>query len=217
MQIRVSDGISIQMVKRVRENQRETVRKLCLRHNGVIRASQAVRAGVHPRTLYALRDSGFLQRLERGLYRLAELPEIGDPDLVTVALKVPASVICLISALAHHELTTQIPHEVSIALLRHAEYPRMRFPPIHVYWFSSASMLAGVDVHPIDGVPVRIFSAEKTIADCFKYRNKLGLDAALEGLRLYCKRRRPNLDDVMRYAKIDRVQNVILPYLKAIL
>ena len=159
----------------------------------------------------------FLERLERGLYPLAELPEIGDPDLVTVALKVPAGVICLISALAHHELTTQIPHEVSVALPRHSEYPRMQFPPIHVYWFSTKAMQAGVDVHPIDGVPVHIFSAEKTIADCFKYRNKLGLDVALEALRLYSRRGRPKLDDVMRYASIDRVQNIILPYLKAML
>ena len=179
--------------------------------------AQAIRAGVHPRTLYALRDSGFLERLERGLYRLAELPDIGDPDLVTVALKVPAGVVCLISALAHHELTTQIPHEVSLALPRRSEYPRLRFPPIRVYWFSDQAIASGVDTHTIDGIPVRIFSPEKTIADCFKYRNKLGLDVALEALRLYCKRRRPNLDAVMRYAKIDRVQNVIRPYLEAML
>lgn len=204
------------MSTNVRENQRKSVRELCLRHGGVIRTAQAIRAGVHPRTLYALRDSGFLERLERGLYRLAELPEVGDPDLITVALKVPAGAICLISALAHHELTTQIPHEVSVALPRHTEYPRMRFPPIRVYWFSDQAMASGVDVHTIDGVRVRIFSAEKTIADCFKYRNKLGLDVALEGLRLYCRGRRPNLDELMHYARIDRVQNVIRPYLEAI-
>ena len=205
------------MSANVQENQRKALRELCLRHGGVIRTAQAIRAGVHPRTLYALRDSGFLERLERGLYRLAELPEIGDPDLVTVALKVPAGVVCLISALAHHELTTQIPHEVSLALPRRSEYPRLRFPPIRVYWFSDQAIASGVDTHTIDGIPVRIFSPEKTIADCFKYRNKLGLDVALEALRLYCKRRRPNLDAVMRYTKIDRVQNVIRPYLEAML
>ena len=170
-----------------------------------------------PRTLYALRDSGFLERLERGLYRLAELPEIGDPDLVTVALKVRAGVICLISALAHHELTTQIPHEVSVALPHHTEPPRLEFPPIRVYWFSAKAMEAGVKEHTIDDVTVRIFCPEKTIADCFKYRNKLGLDVAMEALRFYCKRRRPDLDELMRYARIDRVQNVMRPYLEAML
>ncbi len=205
------------MSTNVRENQRETVRKLCLQQGGVIRTAQAIRAGVHPRSFYVLIDSGFLERLERGLYRLAELPEIGDPDLVTVALKVRASVICLISALAHHELTTQIPHEVSVALPRHTEPPRLKFPPIRVYWFSAQAIGSGVDVHTIDGVPVRIFSREKTIADCFKYRNKIGLDVAWEALRFYCHRRRPNLDELMHYARIDRVQNVIRPYLEAML
>ncbi len=201
----------------VRENQQEAVRELCQRHGGVIRTAQAIRAGVHPRTLYALRDSGFLERLERGLYRLAELPEIGDPDLVTVALKVRAGVICLISALAHHELTTQIPHEVAVALPRHTERPRLRFPPIRVYWFSAKAIIAGVEEHTIDNVTVRIFCPEKTIADCFKYRNKLGLDVAMEALRFYRKRRRPNFDELMHYARIDRVQNVMRPYLEAML
>lgn len=205
------------MTKNVRKKNRDALRELCQRHGGVIRTAQAIRAGVHPRTLYALRDSGFLERLERGLYRLAELPEIGDPDLVTVALKVPAGVVCLISALAHHELTTQIPHEVSVALPRHSEPPRLSAPPIRVYWFSAAAMAAGVQVHVIDGVHVRIFSPEKTLADCFKYRNKLGVDVATEALRLYLKRGRANLDDLTRYAKIDRVQNVMRPYLEAML
>ncbi len=201
----------------IRENQREAVRRLCQGQGGVIRTAEAIRAGVHPRTLYALRDSGFLERLERGLYRLAELPEIGDPDLVTVALKVRAGVICLISALAHHELTTQIPHEVSVALPHHTELPRLEFPPIRVYWFSAKAMEAGAKEHTIDDVTVRIFCPEKTIADCFKYRNKLGLDVAMEALRFYCKRRRPDLDELMRYARIDRVQNVMRPYLEAML
>jgi predicted transcriptional regulator of viral defense system len=194
-----------------------TVRRLCRQHGGVVRTAQALRAGIHPRTIYALRDTGFLERIERGLYRLAELPEISQPDLVTVALKVPSGVVCLISALAFHELTTQIPHEVSIALPRHRELPRLRFPPVRVYWFSAPAMAAGVETHKLDGVPVRIFAAEKTIADCFKYRNKLGLDTAVEGLRLYRERKRLSVDALMRYAEIDRVRNVMRPYLEALL
>jgi predicted transcriptional regulator of viral defense system len=193
------------------------IRRLGGKHGGIIRTAQAIRAGIHPRTLYSLRDSGFLERMERGLYRLAELPEIGQPDLVTVALKVPSGVVCLISALAFHELTTQIPHEVSIALPRHREPPRLRFPPIRVYWFSAPAMEAGVETHTLDGVPVHIFAAEKTLADCFKYRNKLGLDTAMEGLRLYRERKRLNVDALLRYAAIDRVRNVMRPYLEAVL
>jgi predicted transcriptional regulator of viral defense system len=201
----------------VPEKARARVRRLCQQHGGVIRTAQALRAGIHPRTLYALRDGGFLERMERGLYRLAELPQIAQPDLVTVALKVRAGVVCLISALAFHELTTQITHEVSIALPRHREPPRLRFPPIRVYWFSAPAMAAGVETHTLDGVPVRVFAAEKTLADCFKYRNKLGLDTAVEGLRLYRERKRLNVDALMRYAAIDRVQNVMRPYLEALL
>ncbi len=201
----------------IQDATREKVRRLCREHGGVLRTAQAVRAGIHPRTIYALRATGFLERMERGLYRLAELPEIGQPDLVTVALKVPSGIVCLISALAFHELTTQIPHAVSIALPRHREPPRLRFPPIRVYWFSASAMVAGVETHKLDGVPVRIFAVEKTLADCFKYRNKLGLDTAVEGLKLYRERKRLNVDALMRYAGIDRVQNVMRPYLEALL
>jgi len=201
----------------VPERTREAVRRLCREHGGIIRTAQAIRAGIHPRSLYALRDVGFLERLERGLYRLAELPEIGQPDLVTVALKVPSGVVCLISALAFHELTTQIPHEVSIALPRHTEPPRLRFPPIRVYWFAAKAIDAGVETHKLDGVSVRIFGAEKTLADCFKYRNKIGLETAVEALRFYSERRRLNVDALMRYAAIDRVKNVMRPYLEAVL
>jgi predicted transcriptional regulator of viral defense system len=201
----------------VPENLRDSVRELCTKHGGVIRTAQAIRAGIHPRTLYALRDSGFLERLERGLYRLADLPALGNPDLVTVRLKVPSGVVCLVSALAFHEITTQIPHEVSIALPHHTELPRLEFPPVRVYWFSTKAIEAGVETHELDGVPVRIFSPEKTLADCFKYRNKIGLDTAVEALRFYRERKRLNVDALMRYAAIDRVQRVMRPYLEAVL
>jgi predicted transcriptional regulator of viral defense system len=201
----------------VSEKTRAAVRKTCRKHGGVIRTAEALRAGVHPRTLYALRDEGFLERLERGLYRLAELPEIGQPDLVTVALKVPSGVICLISALAFHDLTTQIPHEVSVALRRRSGTPRLQFPPIRIYWFASDALTAGVETHEIDGVPVRIYSPEKTLADCFKFRNKIGLETAVEALRLYRQRRKLNTQALMEYAAIDRVKNVMRPYLEAML
>ena len=103
---------------------------------GVLRTMEAVRLGVHPRTLYAMRDAGVLERLGRGVYRLADLPPLGNPDLVTVALRIPEGVLCLISALAFHEITTQIPHEVYLALKRGAEPPRLKYPPVRVFWFT---------------------------------------------------------------------------------
>ena len=164
-----------------------------------------------------MRDAGVLERLSRGLYRIAELPPLGSPDLVAVALKVPTGVICLISALAYHELTTQIPHEVYLALPRGAEPPRLDHPPVRVFWFTGKAFTEGIDTPELDGLAVRIYSAEKTLADCFKYRNKIGLDTAVEALKRYVISRRVEVDKLMAYARICRVEKVIRPYLEALL
>ena len=140
----------------------------------MIRTADAIQNGIHPRTLYQLRDNGTVERISRGVYRLAELAAISNPDLVTVASRVPNAVICLISALSFHDLTTQIPHVVSIAIQRDSRSPRIDFPPISVHQFSSESYAAGIENHEIDGVPVKIYNPEKTIVDCFKFRNKIG-------------------------------------------
>lgn len=184
---------------------------------GVLRTSEAMRLGVHPETLYAMRDSGTIERLSRGLYRLFDLPPLSNPDLATVGLRVPQGVVCLISALYYHELTTEIPRRVDLALKRGATAPRLDSPPIQVHWFSGQAFMEGVEVHPIDDVPVRIYSPEKTIADCFKYRHKLGIDTALEALKLYLGRRAANVDDLMRAAASCRVANVMRPYVEALL
>jgi predicted transcriptional regulator of viral defense system len=183
----------------------------------MMRTQDALRAGVHPRTLYALRDSGVLEQLSRGVYRLATANPLANPDLVTVALRAPQSVICLISALAFHDLTTQIPHEVYVAVVRGAEPPRLDHPPVRVFWFKGRAFSEGIETRRLDGVPVRIYSREKTLADCFKYRNKIGLDTVLEAIRLYTQSRRMNLDALMRYANICRVGRSIRPYLEAML
>ncbi len=187
------------------------------RSGGLLRTGGALREGIHPRTLYQMRDEGVVEQLSRGLYRLANLPALSNPDLVTVALKIPAGVVCLISALAYHEITTQIPHEVHIALARGAEPPRLRHPPVRVYWFSGRAFAEGIETHKIDGIPVRVYSAEKTLADCFKYRNKLGLETVLEALRLYRRRKRPKVGDLMKFARVCRVEKVMRPYLEALL
>lgn len=184
---------------------------------GTLRTREALRAGIHPRTLYAMRAAGLIEPLSRGLFRLATLPPLGNPDLVTVALRVPRGVICLISALAFHEITTQIPHAVDIALSRTDRKPRLRYPPTRVFRFSDRAINAGIETHKIDGTPVRIYDIEKTLADCFKFRNKIGLETALEALRLYRNRKRLNVEQLLHHAGIDRVTNVMRPYLEALL
>jgi predicted transcriptional regulator of viral defense system len=187
-------------------------------HGGMLRTSRAIRLGIHPRTLYALRDTGEIEQVGRGLYRLSTVPPLSSPDLVPIAIRVPRAVICLISALAHHGLTTHIPHAIDIALPSHAKVPKVDGVPLRVFWYSEPSFRAGVEVVAIDDVSVRIYSPEKTIADCFKYRNKIGLDVAIEALRAYRERSpNPNRTALLKFAQINRVQRIMRPYLEAIL
>ena len=195
----------------------EKERRAFSRSGGLLRTAAALRAGIHPRRLYDMRDEGVVEQLSRGLYRLADLPALSNPDLVTVALKIPAGVVCLISALAYHEITTQIPHEVHVALPRGTEPPRLKHPPLRVFWFTGRSFTEGIETHKVDGIRLRVYSPEKTLADCFKYRNKLGLDTVLEALRLYRSRKRPNVDELMKFARVCRVEKVMRPYLEALL
>ena len=165
-------------------------RHVFTKHKGMLRTSDAIRLGVHPRTLYTLRDSGELEHVGRGLYRLSSAPPLTSPDLVSVAIRIPRAVICLISALAHHGLTTQVPHAVDVALPSHAQIPKIDGIPL-----------------AYSGTPIRPSAPESTssrstrflcecirrrrrIADCFKYRNKIGLDVAIEALRTYRERTR---------------------------
>ena len=187
------------------------------KHAGILRTAQALRAGIHPGTLYAMRDSGILEVVSRGVYRLADTSPLGNPDLVTVATRVPGGVICLISALAFHDLATQIPHAVHVALPRGAEEPRLDHPPIRTYRFTGEAFTEGVKIYKLDGISVRIYSPEKTLADCFKFRNKIGLDTAVEAVRFYRERMSVKVDDLMYYASIGRVKKIMRIYLEAIL
>ena len=196
---------------------RQQAIELFRHHGGALRTSEALRLGIHPRTLYALRDDGALERLGRGLYRLAELPPLAYPDLVTVALKVPQAVICLISALAYHGLTTQVPHAVYVALEARSQAPRLDHPPLRVFWFSGLAWSEGIETHVLDGVPVRLYGPAKSVADACKYRHKIGLDVALEAIKAYQRHPDFSVDALLHYARICRVENVIRPYLEALL
>lgn len=184
---------------------------------GLLRTSDALRLGIHPRTLYALRDAGLIEPLSRGLYRLTELLPLANPDLVTVAHKVPQAVVCLISALAFHGLTTQIPHAVDIALPPQVAHPALPYPPLRVFRFSGQAFSEGIELHTLDAIPVRIYAPAKCVADSFKYRRKLGLDIALEALRAYRAHPAFHVDTLLRYAQICRVDNVMRPYLETLL
>ncbi len=185
-------------------------------HSGILRTSQAIRLGISPRTLYGMRDAGLIVEVTRGAYRLSGAVSIEHSDLVQVALRVPKGIICLLSSLAFHKLTTQIPRQVSVALPLDAEKPRLAYPPVRLFWLSQPVYSAGIENHLLDGVTVLIYSREKTLADCFKFRNKIGLDVALEalkeGLGQGCK-----LETLLEFARIDRVEKTMRPYLEALL
>lgn len=186
------------------------------KRGGVLRMSEALAAGLNRRSLYALRDAGTIVELSRGVYRLASLPDLEAPDLVTVASRVPRGVVCLISALAYHELTTQIPHAVDMALPRGAAKPRIDYPPVNFYWFSGPAFTSGIETHAVDRQKLRVYSAEKSVADAFKYRNKLGIDVALEALRTWRARRGGVIERLLEQARACRVERVMRPYLESL-
>lgn len=191
--------------------------RILKRFSGTIRTAEVKKAGIHSRTIKRLVENGTLEKLSRGVYRLTERGDVSFSDLVIVASRIPQAIVCLSSALAFHEITTQIPHEVSIALSKGARTPRIDFPPITAHRFAEETLKIGVEEHNIDGVRVKIYCSEKAIADCFKFRNKIGMDIVLEALKLYKLRKKFDLQKLLKYAKICRVEKIMMPYLEALL
>ena len=185
------------------------------KHGGQLRMSEAIAHGITRYMLYSLRDRGVIEQVSRGIYRLVELPPISNPDLVTVSLRFPNAIICLVSALAIHDITTQIPHDVSVAVPRDSRMPSLDYPPVRAHRFSNEAYKSGIEEHLIDGVPTKVYSPEKTLADCFKFRNKIGMDVVLEALKLYKKRKKFDPGELLKFAKICRVEKVMQPYLEA--
>ena len=200
------------MATRVLEHGVELFRQ----YGGGLRMAGALRLGINRKTLYAMRDAGVVESISRGVYRLASLEPLSHPDLVTVAKRVPSGVLCLVSALSYHELTTQVPHTIDVALERGKTKPRLDYPPTRFFWFSGPAFHEGIETHELDGVPIRIYDPEKTIVDCFRCRNRIGMDVALEALRLWRERRRRKLDVLLKYASMRHVERAMRPYLKAL-
>lgn len=194
----------------------ERARAVFRQSGGVLRTGQALRAGIHPRDLYALRDAGVLEVVSRGVFRLAELPSLAEPDLVAVAARVPKAVIAGVSALHFHGLTTQIPHAVSIALPKGTSRPRLDWPPLRVHWFSGAFYTEGIETHASDGVSLKIYGAARSVVDCFRLRGRLGIDVAVEALRTGLEERTFTPAQILRFAGRLRVAGVVRPYLEAL-
>ena len=163
-----------------------------------------------------LHRRGLLERVSRGIYAAKESKVTENHSLAEAAKRVPHGVLCLLSALRFHQMTTQLPHEVWLAIGFKARRPKPDGLALRVVRFSGKALTSGVDEHSIEGVKVRIYNPAKTVADCFKYRNKIGLNVALEALRDCKKRRRATMDDLWRYAKVCRVANVMRPYLESL-
>jgi predicted transcriptional regulator of viral defense system len=194
----------------------QSVIKIFQKNKGVMKSSQLFELGIQPRILYAMRDNGLVVQEGRGLYRLADEQVWSDPDLAIVSILIPKGVICLISALYFHQITTQIPHEVYVALPKDSEKPRIKYPPTRFFWISPAPFKAGVEIHKVDNVGIRVYSLAKTIADCFKFRNSIGMDVALEALREGLRQKKTTPHEIQRFARVDRVQRIMQPYLETL-
>jgi predicted transcriptional regulator of viral defense system len=188
---------------------------LAKRH-GVITAGEAARAGIHSQHLTRLVAEGVLERITRGHYRLASRPITEHHGLVVASRSVPRGVICLLSALAFHGIGTQLPAEVWIAIERRARNPPLQGPPLRVVRFSGAAFTEGIEIHRVEGQPLRVYSVAKTLADLFKHRNKVGLDIAIEALREAWRERKFAMEALDRAARVCRVAHVMKPYVEAV-
>lgn len=187
------------------------------REKGLLRPRDLAAVGIPRQYLRIAHERGLVERVDRGLYRAAgEMPS-EKASLAEVCKRAPSGVICLISALSFHELTTQIPHFVYLAIGEKAHPPQIGHVNVQVFRFSGAALTEGIETHAVDGVEVRVYCAAKTAADCFKYRNKVGLDVAIEALRDCLRQRKATVDDLVRYGRICRVERVMRPYMEAML
>ena len=195
-------------------DRKEKIMKLA-KQMGLIRPRDVEAAGIHREYLLRLYRNGDLTRVGRGLYALPGAQTSESLSLAEVAKRVPKAVICLISALEFHHLTTQITHSVWIAIENKRWEPKFDYPPLEIVRFSGPAFSFGVEEHEVDRVTVRIYSPAKTVADCFKFRNKVGLDVAMEALRETWRSRKATMDELWEAAKVCRVANVMRPYLEA--
>jgi len=203
-------------MKRIAQNNADRILQLA-RDLGVLRARDLAQHGIAREYLTRLVRAGLLERTGRGIYILPDTDLTEHHSLAEAAKRFPAGIVCLLSALRFHDLTTQAPFEVWLALPPSARAPRAGWPPLRVVRFSGSALTEGVEEHVIERARVRVYSPAKTVADCFKYRNKIGLDVALEALRETWRARRATMDELWRYAEVCRVTTVMRPYLESLI
>jgi predicted transcriptional regulator of viral defense system len=187
-----------------------------VRRAGVLRPRDLNVLGLPREYLRRLQERGLVHRVSRGLYIAADADLTEKETLLEACKRVPRGVVCLLSALRFHGLTTQSPFEVWLAIGGKDWQPRVEYPPLRVLRFAKAALVEGVEEHTIQGVKVRVTSPARTVADCFKYRHKIGLDVALEALRDCWRQRRATMDELWRAAAVCRVANVMRPYLESL-
>lgn len=203
------------MMRKIKSSKEKAI-GIFRKHKGVLRTSEAMRLGVHSVVLYQLRDEGQIESLSRGVYRLVGSGQLSAPDLAIVAKRIHEGIICLTSVLAFHNITTEIPHEVHVALGRTKRYPKIEYPPVRIFRYSGTNTNEGIEHHMIDGIDVKMYSIPRTIVDCFKFRNKVGLSIAIEALKESIRERKTTRKEILRYAEQLRMKRVIMPYLEAL-
>jgi predicted transcriptional regulator of viral defense system len=185
-------------------------------NGGLLRSSEARRLGIHPQTLKRMTDEGIFEKLERGIYHLKGFELQGDSDMVIVAKLVPKAVFCLVSALNFHNMTTQIPRKLYIALPQQVKEPVIQHPPLDIVWLSDAPYRAGIRQYAIGRQTVRVYDKAKTVTDCFKFRNKVGEDVAIEALKDYLQLPDRDIQELLEYAGINRVRPIVEAYLRGL-
>ena len=195
----------------------ERIYKVFKKHKDFARTKDILAAGIHTRNIKRARERGQVIQVKRGLYRLTEIPLISNQGFIDLSRAVPGGVICLLSALSYYELTTFNPSIISMAICRGSREPKIEYPPVEFYHFSKKQFEAGINKIKIKGHKISVYNPEKTICDCFRYRNKLGLDIAKEGLSEYLKRKDRNLEKLLEYAEICRIKPLLQIWLNAMI
>ena len=183
---------------------------------GIHKTGEFLAAGVYNRTLYRLRDKGTLVKVGYGLYRLAEKEPVQHSVYAELSWRIPKGVFCLISALDFHQIGTQEPYKHWIALPRGAHKPKIREYDIQYAFYKDKAYETGIEKHIVEGVEVRVYNPAKTVVDCFKHRNKIGLEVAIEALREAVRAKKATIPEIIRYAELFRMKNVMMPYLEGL-
>ncbi len=184
--------------------------------NGIIRPRDVEAIGIHRAYLSMLCKSGKLERRARGLYTRNGAPIKENCQLAEIAKRIPNAVFCLLSSLSFHNIGTQLPHEIWISIPKSSWKPSIKYPPLNVTYTSGAAYSYGIEEHVEDGVKLKVYSPAKTVADCFKFRNKVGLDVAMEALKETWRDHKATADELVAAAEVCRIYNVMRPYMEAI-